>query len=132
MSKQSRVWAVGDLEPAKDLIDALPLLAGPLKEEARLLGLVRTFAVGVTIPDNEEPRLVGAFFTGAPAATQELRKYLDAVKLPGARSQSVATPPAEIEAAEAQWVTWQVRADAGTLRELFDKSPFAARKEQRP
>jgi hypothetical protein len=129
LSKQSRMWAVGDLETAKGLVDSLQLFAGPLKEEARMLTLVRAFAIGITIPEPGTLTLTGDFYTGAPDATQELRNYLEEVKVPGAKSHKVEAPPADIEAAEAQWVTWQVRADAAVMRDLLGKLSLGQEKK---
>jgi hypothetical protein len=127
LSKQSRAWIVGDLEPAKDLI-ALAQLGFLPKDQARLLGLARSFAVGVIVPESGPLTLAGDFYTATPAATQELRTLLDGVEVSGATSQKVETPPADVQAAEAQWVSWQVRADADALRDALGKLPLTAGK----
>jgi hypothetical protein len=130
LSKQSRAWIVGDLEPAKDLIDLAQIGFLP-KAQARALTLVRRFAVGVIVPEGETPTLAGDFYTGAAAATQELRGYLDAVKLAKAKSHKVETPPADVQAAEAQWVSWQVHADAEALRDALGTLPPAPGKTKK-
>jgi hypothetical protein len=121
LDKQSRIWAVGDLEPARDLIDALQLFAGPLKEQASLLTLVRAFDVGITVGAKQSITVASDFYTGNPKATQELRKYLEGTVISGAKSQKVETPPADLHAAEAQWVSWQLRGDVDALREAIGK-----------
>ena len=125
IEKQSRIWAVGDLTPAKDLINSLqkfPL--GPMREPVRLLGLVRTFAVGITTGEAQSVTVRGDFYTGNPAATQELAKALGGVTVAGATSQKVVTPPADLPAPDAQWVGWQLRADAKVLRDAVGKLPL--------
>ncbi len=127
LDKQSRIWAVGDLAPAKGMIDMLPMLpfvAGPLKEQAHLLTLVRTFDIGITTGPAQALTARGDFYTGTRAATQELSRYLAGVTVAGARSQKVETPPADLHAAEAQWVSWQLRGNADALRESLGKLPM--------
>jgi hypothetical protein len=121
LDRQSRIWAVGDLAPAKELIDALQLFAGPMKDQLRLLTLVRAFDIGITTVEGQSLTVRGDFYTGNPAATQELAKYLSGVTIDGAKSQKVETPPADLPAAEAQWVSWQLRADADALREAVGR-----------
>lgn len=127
LDKQSRIWAVGDLAPAKHLVDTLQLvaLAGPLKKQAHLLTLVQAFDIGITTGAAQSVTVRGDFYTGNPAATAELAKYLTDVSISGAKSQKVETPPADLHAAEAQWVSWQLRGDAETLREAVGRLTFA-------
>jgi hypothetical protein len=132
LAKQSRIWAVGDLEPAKDLADLAIQFGFVPKEQARLLALVRSFAVGVTADEKEELALVADFYTGNPAASQELWKYLEESTVKGATSQKAAAPPADVKDAEAQWVTWQVRADAPTIRDALGGVPLGLAKEKAP
>jgi hypothetical protein len=125
IEKQSRIWAVGDLTPAKGIINVLQKQApGPIREPVRLLALVRTFAVGITTGEAQSVTVRGDFFTGDPAATQELAKALNGVTIAGARSQKVVTPPADLHAADAQWVGWQLRADADALRDAVGNLPW--------
>ncbi len=130
VGKQSRLWAVGDLAPAKDLTDLLRQLGALPKEQARLLELVRVFAVGIHTPEHGEPTLLAEFYTGDAAATAELKKDLEGVRLKGAKSPKVEAPPPDIAAAEAQWVSWQVRADPAALRGAIDGLRLAPRKDK--
>jgi hypothetical protein len=132
LAKQSRVWAVGDLEPAKDLTDLAIQFGIVPKEQARLLALVRSFAVGVMADEQDGLALVADFYTGNPAASQELWKYLEVSTVKGATSQKAAAPPADVKDAEAQWVTWQVRADAPTLREALSGVRLRLQKDKAP
>lgn len=132
LAKQSRIWAVGDLEPAKDLADLAIQFGLVPKEQARLLALVRSFAVGVIADDKDGLALVADFYTGAPAASQELWKYLEETTVKGATSQKAAAPPVDVKDAAAQWVTWQVRADAPTIRDTLGGMRLGLAKEKGP
>jgi hypothetical protein len=120
LSAQSRAWAVGDLEPAKGLTDLVQQFGVLPKAQARLLGLVRAFAVGIATQEEGKLTLVGDFYTGQPDATAELRKDLEGVTLQGAKAK-VEAPPADVKDAEAQWVSWQVRADTDSVRDALGK-----------
>jgi hypothetical protein len=132
LAKQSRVWAVGDLEPAKDLADLAIQFGFVPKEQARLLALVRSFAVGVMPDEKEGLALVADFYTGNPAASQELWKYLEETTVKGATSQKAAAPPVDVKDAEAQWVTWQVRADAAAIRDALGGVRLGLAKDKGP
>jgi hypothetical protein len=132
LHRQSRLWAVGDLEPAKDLIDTLQLLPVGFKDQLRLLTLVRSFAVGMATSEPGSATLSGEFYTGTAASTAEVRKYLEALQVPGAKPPKVAAPQPDIDAAEAQWVSWQVRADTSALRAALEQVPRLPRREVGP
>jgi hypothetical protein len=116
IGKQSLVWAVGDMEPAKGLAD-LALQFGLLpKDQGRLLTLIRTFAVGVSTQEREGLTLTGNFQTADATASLELQKYLEGFSINGAKSKKIELPPADVKDADAQWLTWQVRGDAEAMR----------------
>jgi hypothetical protein len=120
IGKQSRVWAVGDLEPAKGLAD-LALQLGLLpKDQARLLTLIRAFAFGVAADEQEGLTMTGHFQTADVKASAALAKYLEGFKINGVQSKKVEPPPADVKDADAQWVTWQVRGDAEAMRSALD------------
>jgi hypothetical protein len=127
VSKQSRLWAVGDLGPAKELIDFVQGVGVLPKDQARLLTLVRSFAFGVESVDAAFAQVHGDFFTGSPAGTQEIGKLLEGAQLPRAQSAKVETPPPGVDDAEAQWVSWQVRTDTDALRDLLGRLPLGGR-----
>jgi hypothetical protein len=130
LGKQSVLWAAGDLAPAIELADLLQHLGLLARDQARLIGLVRTFAAGITIRDEADLALLGEFYTGDRSATPELRRYLEGIDIKGARSVKVATPPADAKGAEAQWVSWQVHAEAEVLREAIGKLRLGPRLEK--
>lgn len=116
LNKQSRLWAVGDLSKSKA---ALALLAQGLpKVDARWLSRVEAFAVGARVQDRVT--LLGDFYTGNAQQTQELRKYLEALDIAGAQTK-VEAPPQSVTERDAQWVTWQLRAEPATVRGWLDR-----------
>lgn len=123
VGKQSRVWAAGDMARAAPVLDLLALQMP--KEESRRLGLVKAFGLGATFAD--DVTVVADLFTGEPKATQELRQQLESLDV--AAKAKVEAPPPDVLDAEAQWVTWQLRADAETVRRWLETAlPAGIRK----
>jgi hypothetical protein len=116
IGKQSRVWAVGDLEPAKGLTDLAAQFGLLPKDQAQLLTLIRVFAVGVTTDEQEGLTLTGHFHTADANASTALENYLEGFSINGAKSKRIEVPPADVKDADAQWLTWQVRGDAEAMR----------------
>ena len=128
LGKQSRLWVVGALESARKPIEfglGLGLLP---KAQAPLLRLTKSFAIGVSLHDEGEASLLGSFHTGDAEATPKLAKFLESIDVSGAKSVKVVSPPADVQDPAEQWVTWQMRADANTLRDVLGKLPIGLMK----
>ena len=121
LGKQSRLWAVGDLEPARKPIELGLALGVFPKDQMALLRLVKSFAVGVTPHEDGESHVLASFLVSDSETVPALAKYLESIDVQGAKSQKVVTPPPEVKDAAEQWVTWQMRAHAETLRDALGK-----------
>ena len=102
------------------------------KDQAPLFRMVKSFALGITPHEDGEATVAGSFQTGDAEATPQLAKYLESIDLQGAKSQKVVTPPADVKDDAEQWVTWQMRTDAETLREALAKMKFGITKAGPP
>ena len=109
------LWAVGRLDELGPLKAMLPILLAGKADLGPILD-VKTFAIGLA--PVEGLTMTGHFQLTDAKAAAKLKNRLEAVKVEGAKSQKVETPPPEVQT---PWVTWQVRGDVNVMRRLLNQ-----------
>jgi hypothetical protein len=108
LPKHNFAWAAGRIDQLGTMRLLLPMLGG--QADFGALNETKTFAVSLAPVDGLT--LTGHFNAIDAKAAAKLQARLEDVKLEGATSKVEATPS---EAPE-QWVSWQLRSDAATMR----------------
>ena len=119
LAKPQLLWAVGELDQLGAARDWLPFALGA-KADLGTLKDLKTVVLGVE--PGTDLTFTGSFQMTDTKSAARFQTILESAKIDGAKSQKVTVTPAAVKD---QWVTWQVRGDAPTMRELLNRGKQA-------